>query len=91
MTGTVPVDPHFTRSSQGRILEKNGITYASTLNQSNVANNNNKFYIIQIIEISPREFCFFCRWGRVGVVGQTSEMICNDPNIAIRAYEQKLR
>lgn len=91
MSGSVPVDSHFTRAGEGTILEHNGIVYASTLNQSNIANNNNKFYILQIIEINPSLFYFFCRWGRVGVVGQTSEMACGDKNVAIRVYEQKLR
>lgn len=46
---------------------------------------------MQIIETQPVGYSFFCRWGRVGVVGQTSEMNTTDLNIAIRAYEQKLR
>ena len=91
MTGSVPVDPHFTRAGEGKVLEHNGVVYASTLNQSNIANNNNKFYILQIIEISKGLYYFYCRWGRVGVVGQTSEMMCGDTSLAIRAYEQKLR
>ena len=92
MTGSVPVDPHFTRAGEGKVLEYNGVIYASTLNQSNIANNNNKFYIIQVIEISKSTYYYlYCRWGRVGVVGQTSEMVCGDPSVAIRAYEHKLR
>ena len=86
MSGSVPVDPHFTRAAEGKILEHNGVVYASTLNQSNIANNNNKFYILQIIEISKGMYYFYCRWGRVGVVGQTSEMMCGDTSTAIRAY-----
>jgi poly [ADP-ribose] polymerase len=67
------------------------VVYASTLNQSNVAQNNNKFYILQVVEGGSNDYTFFCRWGRVGVPGQTSEMRTSDPNAAIRAYEQKLR
>lgn len=38
--------------------------YDCTLNQTNIGNNNNKFYIIQLLEEGD---CFFCwnRWGRV--------------------------
>ena len=72
MSGKVPVDPYFSKQSQGVVVEHGGVTYASTLNQSNIANNNNKFYIIQIIQTNPSEYYFFCRWGRVGVSGQTS-------------------
>jgi poly [ADP-ribose] polymerase len=91
LSGKAPVDPHFTRHSQGTVVEHSGKIYAATLNQTNVAHNNNKFYILQIIQVSPREYYFFCRWGRVGVVGQTSEMLTTDLNIAIREYETKLR
>lgn len=72
MLGSVPIDPHFSRATEGKVLENKGIVYAATLNQSNIANNNNKFYILQIIEINSSLCYFYCRWGRVGVVGQTS-------------------
>ncbi len=91
MTGTVPVDSHFPRASQSKVLEKNGVVYASTLNQSNVAQNNNKFYILQILESGPNDYTFFCRWGRVGVPGQTSEMRTSVADIAINSYMSKLR
>ena len=74
-SGKAPVDAHFTKKAQGVVVEHKGVIYAATLNQSNIANNNNKFYIIQIIQTNPSEYYFFCRWGRVGVPGQTSEMI----------------
>lgn len=50
--------------------------YASTLNQSNVGANNNKFYIIQVLSDlnNSKNFFFWSRWGRVGVVGQNSMM-----------------
>lgn len=53
--------------------------------------NNNKFYILQILEEGPGNYAFFCRWGRVGVVGQTSEMRTSDLMTAIRSYDTKLR
>ncbi len=49
MSGSAPVDASFPRASQSKVVEKNGVVYAATLNQSNVANNNNKFYILQIL------------------------------------------
>lgn len=72
MVGLVPVDPHFTKLSQSKVVEKDGVVYSSTLNQSNVAQNNNKFYLLQILESGPNDYTLFCRWGRVGVVGQMS-------------------
>lgn len=58
-----------------RVLVHNGVTYAATLNQTNVQHNNNKFYILQIVESesNPNNCYFFTRWGRVGVVGQKAE------------------
>lgn len=49
MVGSVPVDSHFTKVGQSKVVEKDGIVYAATLNQSNVAQNNNKFYVLQIL------------------------------------------
>lgn len=44
--------------------------YNCTLNQTNIGNNNNKFYIIQLLEAGDRFVCWN-RWGRVGEVGQS--------------------
>lgn len=38
--------------------------YDCTLNQTNIGNNNNKFYIIQLLEEGGRFVCWN-RWGRV--------------------------
>lgn len=38
--------------------------YDCTLNQTNIGNNNNKFYIIQLLEEGSRFICWN-RWGRV--------------------------
>uniref|UniRef100_G1LRN4 Poly [ADP-ribose] polymerase n=1 Tax=Ailuropoda melanoleuca TaxID=9646 RepID=G1LRN4_AILME len=43
---------------------------ACTLNQTNVGSNNNKLYIIQLLEEGDRFACWN-RWGRVGEVGQS--------------------
>ncbi|KAL6884697.1 hypothetical protein ACP4OV_010633 [Aristida adscensionis] len=45
--------------------------YDATLNQTNVGNNNNKFYIIQVLESDAGgSFLVYNRWGRVGAQGQ---------------------
>lgn len=49
MTGSVPVDTYFSKVGQSKVFQKDGVIYAATLNQSNVAQNNNKFYILQIL------------------------------------------
>ncbi|CAE8693806.1 unnamed protein product, partial [Polarella glacialis] len=45
----------------------------ATLNQANVGANNNKFYIIQILQHDTSgKICFWNRYGRVGSKGQSS-------------------
>ena len=66
MIGSAPVDSHFpNRMTHSKIAESKGIFYATTLNQSNIAQNNNKFYIMQVIENGPSDFILFCRWGEL--------------------------
>jgi len=53
--------------------------------------NNNKFYILQILqnETNPSQIYFFTRWGRVGVVGQQAEIFCPNIPTAIREFHKK--
>lgn len=75
-----------------RVLVHNGVTYAATLNQTNVQHNNNKFYILQILESlsNPSNLYFFTRWGRVGVVGQKAEAGPMTMQKCISEYNSKL-
>ena len=50
--------------------------WAVKLNQTNVGQNNNKFYIIQLIDQGGGKYGVFTRWGRVGVAGQIA-WVCN--------------
>jgi hypothetical protein len=43
------VDPHV-QTKNVKVLVYNGVTYGATLNQTNVQHNNNKFYILQVLE-----------------------------------------
>ncbi|XP_062198362.1 poly [ADP-ribose] polymerase 2-like isoform X2 [Phragmites australis] len=53
------------------VLQVGDEIYDATLNQTNVGNNNNKFYIIQVLESDVGgSFMVYNRWGRVGVRGQ---------------------
>ena len=45
-----------------------GAIYDASLNQSQVANNNNKFYRLQLLRDSEK-FHVHTRWGRVGEFG----------------------
>ncbi|XP_061075682.1 protein mono-ADP-ribosyltransferase PARP3 [Conger conger] len=44
--------------------------YDCMLNQTNIGHNNNKFYIIQVLQNGKKYYCW-TRWGRVGEVGQS--------------------
>ncbi|XP_042405989.1 poly [ADP-ribose] polymerase 2-A-like isoform X3 [Zingiber officinale] len=57
--------------SNFHVLQKAEEIYSATLNQTNVGDNNNKFYVIQALESDDgRSFMVYNRWGRVGVRGQ---------------------
>jgi poly [ADP-ribose] polymerase len=55
-------------------LVHGGKVYAATLNQTNITNNNNKYYNLQVIQSDkdPNINFFMTRWGRVGTPGQKS-------------------
>ncbi|KAG2588656.1 hypothetical protein PVAP13_5NG227300 [Panicum virgatum] len=53
------------------VLQLGDDIYDATLNQTNVGDNNNKFYIIQVLESDAGgSFLVYNRWGRVGARGQ---------------------
>ncbi|KAF8772791.1 hypothetical protein HU200_005378 [Digitaria exilis] len=53
------------------VLQVGDDIYDATLNQTNVGDNNNKFYIIQVLESDAGgTFMVYNRWGRVGARGQ---------------------
>lgn len=95
MTGKAPVDEIHTKiyGAKFHVVTDNNITYASTLNQSNVTANNNKFYILQVLQAtdSPNNYYFWSRWGRVGVEGQNMRMGPMMLQGAIHNYNSKLR
>ncbi|KAK7344424.1 hypothetical protein VNO77_13999 [Canavalia gladiata] len=73
------------------VLQLGSEVYDAMLNQTNVGDNNNKFYVIQVLESdSGGEFLVYNRWGRVGVKGQDKihgpYTSCES---AIQEFEQK--
>lgn len=67
-------------------------TYDQTLNQSNLVFNNNKFYILQVLQKDndANSFYFWTRWGRVGVPGQNALAGPMGQDKAISMFEKKL-
>jgi poly [ADP-ribose] polymerase len=52
---------------------ESGLPCTAMLNQTNLAENNNKFFLIQALEsVDGKSFASWFRWGRVGYTGQTN-------------------
>uniref|UniRef100_A0A0B7A0B7 Poly [ADP-ribose] polymerase n=1 Tax=Arion vulgaris TaxID=1028688 RepID=A0A0B7A0B7_9EUPU len=65
--------------------------FDAMLNQTNIGQNNNKFYIIQVLK-SSGSFYAWNRWGRVGEPGQSSTKgPFNEPTAAIKDFEKKFK
>ncbi|XP_068951700.1 protein mono-ADP-ribosyltransferase PARP3 isoform X2 [Petaurus breviceps papuanus] len=64
--------------------------YDCTLNQTNIGNNNNKFYLIQLLDENGRYGCWN-RWGRVGETGQSKLNYFPSLDEAKKDFEKKFR
>ncbi|KAG5514214.1 hypothetical protein RHGRI_035572 [Rhododendron griersonianum] len=73
------------------VLQQGDEIYDAMLNQTNVGENNNKFYVIQVLESdNGGRFMVYCRWGRVGVKGQDKlHGPYSSQDSAIQEFEQK--
>ena len=74
----------------------NGKSFDSTMNQSDLKNNNNKFYIIQMLKNNTTNtLSVWNRWGRVGYDGQSASF--NFPNLDsakasfLKKYNEKVK
>jgi hypothetical protein len=62
-----------TKVSYRVYIDDSGIVWDATLNQTNAASSNNKFYRIQLLVDSTKtNFHTWTRWGRIGEPGQNS-------------------
>lgn len=85
VTGKRKVD-EYCSVSDGEVYED----YDCMLNQTNVGQNNNKFYVIQVIKQNNKYFSWN-RWGRVGEVGQSKLNPFSKPADAIKDFEKKFK
>ena len=92
------VDQYFEDRNQYHIYEDknnvyNGNYFSCTLNKSDLNKNNNKFYIIQILEHdSNNSLVLYTRWGRVGVPGVHEAKDVNEnngPKLFMKKYKDK--
>ena len=92
------VDQYFGDRNQYHIYEDkdnvyNGNYFSCTLNKSDLNKNNNKFYILQLLEHdSNNSLVLFTRWGRVGVPGAHDVKDVNEdsgPKLFMKKYKDK--
>uniref|UniRef100_B4DV82 Poly [ADP-ribose] polymerase n=1 Tax=Homo sapiens TaxID=9606 RepID=B4DV82_HUMAN len=86
LKGKAPVDPECTaKVGKAHVYCEGNDVYDVMLNQTNLQFNNNKYYLIQLLEDdAQRNFSVWMRWGRVGKMGQLDlrvqeliKLICN--------------
>ena len=94
------VDQYYPNRSQYHIYQDaenvfNGQFFSCTLNKSDVGKNNNKFYIIQLLEHdSNNSLVLFTRWGRIGVPGLHEEKSVDEksgPKLFMKKYRDKTK
>ncbi|CUE97655.1 poly (ADP-ribose) polymerase, putative [Bodo saltans] len=67
------VDPHSGMMDSCHVYDDGKRVHQAMLNQTNIGQNNNKFYVVQLLEDDKGgKFYVFTRWGRVGVTGQSA-------------------
>ena len=70
--GLAPVDSECPNGEMYRVFTEGRVIWDVMLNQTNIQANNNKFYLIQLLQHDNNgAFAVWMRWGRVGYTGQT--------------------
>lgn len=64
--------------------------YSVTLNQTNIGKNNNKFYIVQLLE-GFSQYHVWTRWGRVGEPGKNNMDSFSALGVGIAGFEKKFK
>ena len=91
-SGIVPVDSECKLCIDNYQIYSNGTNvYNAMLNQTNVGQNNNKYYLLQLLKHkSKSDYCVWFRWGRVGKIAGTNLQHLN-LNDAICTFEKKFK
>ncbi|XP_055007498.1 poly [ADP-ribose] polymerase 2 isoform X2 [Boleophthalmus pectinirostris] len=78
MKGKAPVDSECkAKLGKAHVYCEGKDVYDVMLNQTNVQFNNNKYYLIQLLEDdNSKSYSVWMRWGRVGKVGQNNLISC---------------
>ncbi|KAK0279647.1 hypothetical protein LTR35_008370, partial [Friedmanniomyces endolithicus] len=87
----VPLDEGFPAAAGSKVfVDEDGTIYDASMNQSQVAKNNNKFYRLQLLKGS-KEHHVHTRWGRVGEFGQVKTMGFSDLHDALKEFNKKFK
>ncbi|XP_051989400.1 poly [ADP-ribose] polymerase 2-like isoform X2 [Xyrauchen texanus] len=80
MKGKAPVDPECkAKIGKAHVYSEGTDVYDVLLNQTNLQFNNNKYYLIQLLQDdNAKAYSVWMRWGRVGKVGQNSLVSCGE-------------
>lgn len=91
--GRAAVDQYVSGKESKHVLEVGDTIYDSMLNQTNISQNSNKFYVVQVLEAdSGGSYWCFNRWGRVGEPGQNKlEPWGANKAGAISSFEKKFK
>ena len=95
--GGAVVDNQVPKSNDYYVLpdvnnELDGQHFNVTLNMSNLKNNNNKFYLIQVLyNEKSHTYQLWNRWGRVGSIGQRSMFYFSNEQEAKISFFKKLK
>ncbi|CAH8871033.1 unnamed protein product [Trichobilharzia szidati] len=90
--GKAPVDPECVgKINVAHVYFEGDNVYDVLLNQTNVQNNNNKYYIIQLLkDDNVNNYSVWFRWGRVGKCGQNKlESFSSNLQAAKDCFERK--
>jgi len=94
----IPLDAGIARHLQENdckvVIDEDAVIYDASLNQSNVGNNNNKFYILQLVQqgaVKKTKHYTYTRWGRVGEFGQDKLIGPSDLAVATKDFEKKFK
>ncbi len=91
--GKTMVDVKVPNGSTYHVYEENGKAYAASLMWSDLKNNNNKYYIVQLLQSDTNgsQFTVWNRWGRVGQDGQFAQFRFGNAEAAKSAYMKKYK
>eukprot|EP00697_Spironema_sp_BW2_P008768 gnl/Spiro4/23471_TR11603_c0_g3_i1.p1 gnl/Spiro4/23471_TR11603_c0_g3~~gnl/Spiro4/23471_TR11603_c0_g3_i1.p1 ORF type:complete len:138 (+),score=19.17 gnl/Spiro4/23471_TR11603_c0_g3_i1:51-464(+) len=84
------LDPRFPHPNGCVVADSAGRPYSALLNMTDISANNNKFFILQVVQSEGRFFCFR-RWGRVGAAGECTMEESASLDQAIAVFERWYR